>query len=148
MMMESMKIPKVAVNAFVVHKGQVLLCLRHSAPPAWTVPGGHMHSGETLEDATRREVKEETGVEVDDLRVIAVCNDVNTTDNTHYVNFFLLCQYCAGTVVNGEPEDLDRIEWYPIQNLPRPLFINIRRLLAKISLNELIALREPLVCDL
>jgi ADP-ribose pyrophosphatase YjhB (NUDIX family) len=58
--------PRVLVTTIVVCAARVLLCRRASAPAAgrWTLPGGFMESGETLEAAAARETSEETGVSV------------------------------------------------------------------------------------
>lgn len=59
-----MKQPMIAVGAIVWRGDQVLLIKRGKAPRKgeWSIPGGRIHWGETLEDAVRREVREETGV--------------------------------------------------------------------------------------
>jgi len=58
--------PEIGVGAVVVHDGR-LLVIRRARPPAagaWSVPGGHVEWGETLEAALVREVHEETGLTV------------------------------------------------------------------------------------
>jgi len=63
------------VRTLVVSDGQVLLVEHHDPHDDvtfWMPPGGGSEEGETLEDAARREVKEETGVEVKVLRQVPV----------------------------------------------------------------------------
>ncbi|MEO6954069.1 MAG: NUDIX hydrolase [Polyangia bacterium] len=57
--------PVVAVGVLLLHEGQVLLVQRAKPPQVgrWTVPGGKVELGETLEVAALRELKEETGIE-------------------------------------------------------------------------------------
>ncbi|TMK50098.1 MAG: NUDIX domain-containing protein [Actinobacteria bacterium] len=56
-----------AVGAIVLEKGEVLLVRRNHAPAMgqWSLPGGRVEWGETLREAVAREVREETGVEID-----------------------------------------------------------------------------------
>ena len=68
--------PQVLVTTIVASGDRVLLC-RRAGPPAagrWTLPGGFMESGETLEEAAARETYEETGVRIDsgEMRIYAV----------------------------------------------------------------------------
>ncbi|MDP2952307.1 MAG: NUDIX hydrolase [Chloroflexota bacterium] len=59
--------PVVAVGAAVVREGKVLLVERRNPPAAgrWSLPGGVVRLGETLAGATRREMREECGLEVE-----------------------------------------------------------------------------------
>ncbi|MGH9172982.1 MAG: NUDIX domain-containing protein, partial [Vicinamibacterales bacterium] len=59
--------PVVGVGAVIVLDGRVLLIKRAHEPRKgeWSLPGGRVELGETLADATRREIKEETGLDVD-----------------------------------------------------------------------------------
>jgi 8-oxo-dGTP diphosphatase len=61
--------PRLGVSVLVRHDGRVLLVKRGREPfkGFWSLPGGHVEGGETLAEAAAREVREETGVEVDGL---------------------------------------------------------------------------------
>ena len=60
--------PKITVGVgAVVFRGDDVLLIRRGKPPflgQWSIPGGALHHGEKLEDAVRREVREETGVDI------------------------------------------------------------------------------------
>ena len=60
-------IPVCAVGAIVLEKGEVLLVRRDHAPALgqWSLPGGRVEWGETLREAVAREVREETGIDID-----------------------------------------------------------------------------------
>jgi ADP-ribose pyrophosphatase YjhB (NUDIX family) len=78
---------EIAVGAIVLDVGPPLriLLVRRGKPPralAWTIPGGHLEPGETLAEAIRREVKEETSL---DVRVVEETEVVELTgEGFHY----------------------------------------------------------------
>ncbi len=66
--MPELQLFKIAVSAFVVQEGSVLLLKRRDdevfLPGVWEVPGGGMNEGETIEQGVMRETREEAGVEI------------------------------------------------------------------------------------
>lgn len=64
--------PQIAVGAVVLREGSLLMVKRGRAPAEglWTIPGGRVRHGEYLADAVRREVKEETGIDVEVGRLL------------------------------------------------------------------------------
>lgn len=61
-MSDSRKCPQLAASAAVFRDGKVLIARRGKPPHLWSLPGGRVEMGETLEQAAAREVLEETGV--------------------------------------------------------------------------------------
>jgi len=99
--------PRVAIGAVVMHDGRVLVVERGN-PPAqgvWALPGGSVELGETLAEATEREVLEETGIVVRAGAVVhafdAVVRDDDGRIRFHYVIVDLVCEYVSGEVVAG-----------------------------------------------
>lgn len=69
--MSEQKFPEPTVGVFIFNqRGELLLLRSHKWPGAYVVPGGHVELGERLEEAARREVREETGLEIRDLEFI------------------------------------------------------------------------------
>lgn len=68
---------RVGIAVFVFKEGTFLMQRRTGSHGAgsWSVPGGHLEFGESFEDTARREVKEETGVDIKNVRFGAVTND-------------------------------------------------------------------------
>jgi len=100
--MEMKKKPRIGVGVIVKNlEGQVLLGKRKNAHGAgcWSFPGGHLEFGEAIEDCARREVEEETGLEVKELRRVGFTNDIYEEEGLHYVTLFL-----EGVVYEGVPE--------------------------------------------
>ncbi len=70
----------VGVGVIIVNQqGEVLLgkrCGQHA--PYWSIPGGHMEAGESFEQAAQREILEETGLYINEMHVVALCNNLAT----------------------------------------------------------------------
>ena len=66
--------PRVGVGGIVVHDGKVLVVRRGHEPlkGRWSIPGGLVEVGESLQQAVRREIKEETGLDVEPLEMMGV----------------------------------------------------------------------------
>jgi len=93
--------PVVGVGGVVVRDGRVLLIRRGKEPlrGRWTVPGGTVELGETLQQALVREMREETGVEVEPLEVLTVFDRIEREGERivyHYVIVDYLCRWCSG----------------------------------------------------
>ncbi|MBW9141403.1 MAG: NUDIX hydrolase [Candidatus Aramenus sp.] len=88
--------PLVAVGGVVVSKGQVLLVKRAHPPNKglWAIPGGKVEFGETLEEAVKREIKEETGLEVKVSELMAVVQLIK--EGFHYVILDFVCEVTGG----------------------------------------------------
>lgn len=71
--------PIPAVGAFIVHGGRILLVKRAFEPGAgkWSVPGGAIELGETAEEAVKREVKEELGIGLRDLKLLDIYDSIS-----------------------------------------------------------------------
>jgi 8-oxo-dGTP diphosphatase len=108
--------PLVVVQAVVRGPAGVLLCLR-SDLRGWELPGGEPLPGEPPEAALQREVREETGVEVEPERHVGAY--VRTGFRPHRAEVWL-CRARAGEPTPS-PETL-RVAWFPAAALPDTLF--------------------------
>jgi len=115
--------PYASVAACVFKDNKVLL-IKRAKPPSqgrWSVPGGMIELGETLEDAARRELEEEGGIEIKTGRIFNVENlivpDGDGKVLFHYVVTYLTAYYRSGTIRPGSDE-LD-ICWAARDELPQ-----------------------------
>ncbi|KAL1807039.1 hypothetical protein ACET3Z_030107 [Daucus carota] len=120
--------PFVGIAVFVIKGKKVLIGRRLSSVGHNTffVPGGHLEFGESFEQCAVREVREETGLDVENIEFLEVGNSVivNEPEPAHIVCIFMRGALVDGDQVpeNVEPDKCDGWEWCDWENLPRPLF--------------------------
>lgn len=131
--------PKVGVGVFIFKDGQFLVQLRQGSHGAgsWAVPGGHLEFGEAFEATARREVKEETGLEIKNVRFGAVTNDYFADEHKHYVTIWVLSDWASGQAAIREPGKCQAQRWVDFSNLPEPLFLPFINLLDGQFLEEI-----------
>jgi 8-oxo-dGTP diphosphatase len=123
--------PGVGVGVFVLRGGKIVMLRRKGAHGAgnWSCPGGHLEFGETIFAAALREAREETGLEVNNPRFMAVTNDI-FEEGRHYITIFVATDYVAGEPKVIEDEFTTEIGWFDIDDMPQPLFLPTQNLLA------------------
>jgi nucleoside triphosphatase len=102
--------PEPTVGVFVFNpNGELLLLKSHKWPGQYVVPGGHIELGESIEDAVRRETKEETGLDVFDLEFILFQEfiyDPSFWKPRHFIFFDYACKTESTHVqLNDEAEE-------------------------------------------
>ncbi len=103
--------PIVGVGAVILDEGKVVLIRRRYEPLAgrWSLPGGAVDLGETLETSVAREMKEETGLDVEVGPVIEVFDRIIVDEDQrvryHYVLVDYLCWPTGGTLQAGSDVD-------------------------------------------
>jgi 8-oxo-dGTP diphosphatase len=116
------KRPLVGVGALIFDGGRILMAQRGKEPLKgwWSLPGGALEIGESLADAVRREVLEETGLEIEPLRVFEIferiIRDAEGAPEYHYVLIDYLCRVTGGVLRPGD--DVCRVEWMERSVLP------------------------------
>jgi 8-oxo-dGTP diphosphatase len=107
--------PYLAVSAAIFRDGRVLI-VRRARPPAhglYTLPGGGVELGETLEEAIIREVREETGLAIAPLALVgfreAIARDAAGRVERHFVILPFAARFIAGEIVLSE--ELAEAHW-------------------------------------
>ncbi len=93
------KFPGVAVDA-IIRKNHQLILVQRRYPPhkdKWALPGGFIELGERVEDAVRREMKEETNLDVKVERLFNVYSDPNRDPRGHMMTIVYLCSIMEGS---------------------------------------------------
>ncbi len=110
--------PIVGVGAIILRDGKILLEQRGNEPAKgqWTIPGGVVEVGESLETAVVRETKEETCLEVEVVGLIDVVDQVHRDDQKRIEYHFVIVDYLA-KVVGGDmhvASDAADLRWVPL----------------------------------
>lgn len=135
--------PIVGVSAVIVHAGRVLLVERAHEPlkGEWSVPGGALELGETLEQGMLREVLEETGLRVKPIRIADVIDRIARDEQGrvqyHYVLVDFLCHLsegqsadavvCTSDAVRARwaaPNELDGVRDFTVNVIRKALAMN------------------------
>jgi 8-oxo-dGTP diphosphatase len=118
------KRPKVGLGVIVIKNGKILMGKRKNAHGEgdWCYPGGHLEFGESWEQCARREVTEETGIKIKNIRFGTVTNDI-FKDDKHYITICMVADYASGKVELMEPDKCEKWKWFDWSKFPKPLFL-------------------------
>lgn len=117
----------VTTDAVIFRKGdsdhEILFIKRKNEPfkGQWAIPGGFVDEGEDLPDAARRELMEETGLEVEGLEQLGAFGKPGRDPRQHTVSV----AYVGFAKENAEAtgaDDADEAEWFPVDDLPELAF--------------------------
>ena len=105
--------PALTVDAVVVDSACGIVLVRRGHGPfqgRWALPGGFVEWGERCEVACVREVREETGLEVEPVALVGVYSSPGRDPRGHTVSAVYLCRPVAGTVAGGD--DASDARWF------------------------------------
>ena len=125
-----MNAPRVGVGVVITRGDEVLLLHRKNVhgEGTWSTPGGHLDFGETPEACAAREVFEETGLQVGNIRFICITNDV-FDESRHYITIWMRGEYQGGEARVAAEYESSEVAWFPREALPSPLFKSFQHLL-------------------
>lgn len=119
--------PQVGVGILVLKEGNILFGIRWGShgEGEWSVPGGKMELGESWEETAIRELKEETGIEIDSISFLCVANTTRYMEEDpkkHYIHIGLVAHWKAGDAIIREPDRCKGWKWFSPDDLPEPMF--------------------------
>lgn len=117
------KQPVVGVGAIIVCNGKILLEKRRSEPGKgkWSVPGGLVELGESAEHAVIREVKEESGLDVENPELIDVVDNIIFDENGEVKYHFVVLDYFV-RLRGGElraADDAEELKWVALDEVEK-----------------------------
>jgi 8-oxo-dGTP diphosphatase len=126
-----MKYPKITVDVIVVKNNHVALIRRKNSPFSkfWAIPGGFVNYGETVEQAAKREIKEEAGLVVDLEHLLGVFSDPSRDPRGHIISICFVGKYSGGKLTYGS--DACDCRWFHRNDLPKDLAFDHGKILKK-----------------
>ena len=114
----SYKNPKPTVDAFILGENSIVLVKRRNTPfeGMWALPGGFVECGETVEEATIREAKEETGLTIEIIRLLGVYSDPKRDPRGPTVGTVFICRRISGDL--KADTDAKEVKEFSLRDLP------------------------------
>ena len=109
--------PLIGLSALVISDDEILM-IRRGLPPyvgAWSLPGGKLNWGETIHDALRREVLEETGLTVRLGSLAGVVESIDPHGAFHYVILDYFAEVAGGDLRPGD--DVTDVQWVSLDRV-------------------------------
>lgn len=135
----SNKYPEVVAAAIIYNdNGEILLTRSSKWQDYWQIPGGHVELGETCVEALKREIKEETGLEIDNIKFCNLQDCVEPKEFERKVHFIFL-EYCArlaGGKMAEKNREMEDYKWLKPEAALKELKLNPY---TKISLEKYLA---------
>jgi nucleoside triphosphatase len=134
--------PEPTVGALIFNQASKLLLMKsHKWHDQYVVPGGHIELGETIEDALRREIMEETGLPIRDIEFVSlqesIFDEAFHEEGRHFIFIDFMCQTDANegeVVLNDEAQEYI---WVTVDEaLTLPMEPYTRRLLEKATSSD------------
>ena len=127
--MKQSKTPILAVDGVIVEKKSVLLVKRAIEPfkSYWCLPGGHVEYGETVEQAVKREMKEELGVSVKIKKLVGVYSKPKRDPRGHTVSIAFLLQKIRGRIHLSK--EAAEFSYFALNKLPKKIGFDHRQII-------------------
>ena len=116
--------PAVTVDAILVSKQNSVLLIERGREPFqgnWALPGGFIEMDEELETACLRELLEETGIKVGELRQFKTFGGVYR-DPRHRTISIIFYAFTETELIANAGDDAARAQWFPLDQLPELAF--------------------------
>jgi len=112
----------VGTGALIFNKeGKVLISERgmkaRNESGKWDFPGGSVEFGEKCEDAIKREIKEEFGIDIEIIELLEVVNHIIREEKQHWVSPSYIAKYISGNLRITEPDKIEEVKWVDISEI-------------------------------
>jgi 8-oxo-dGTP diphosphatase len=114
-------LPTTRISVVVITEEQKILLVRHRKGNRqyWVLPGGRLEYGETFQECAIRELKEETGLDIEVERFLFLSEAIAPDRSRHIVNIYLKAKIVGGTMRLGNEPVLAAVELVPFSELER-----------------------------
>ncbi|WP_152397781.1 NUDIX hydrolase [Paenibacillus cellulositrophicus] len=135
------KVIMVVAGAFVFDKENRVLMQKRSDNGQWGFPGGFMDLGESIQDTARREIYEETGLILKELKLFGIYSGPQydkTFSNGDQVSLVLIsfvCDQYSGELVESNEESIQN-KFYSLKELPEHIFTEHKMLIEDLLSNK------------
>jgi ADP-ribose pyrophosphatase YjhB (NUDIX family) len=117
-------------GVMIMKDNKILLGKRHDDPEKadselhgdgqWCIPGGKLDFKETFTKAVKREAKEETDIDVEEVELVSLCSDI--VEDAHFVTAGFISTKFHGEPKVMEPDEIVKWEWFDVNDLPTPMY--------------------------
>jgi len=120
-----------SVGAIITNADEKVLLLEHILRPAsgWGIPGGFLDAGEQPIDAVRRELREETGIELENLKMFHV-----RTLNRH-IEFLFRAE--SNDLAQVKSREIIGLDWFAVDKMPAEMSILQKRTVEEVLRGEI-----------
>lgn len=128
--------PIPSVGALILYDERILIVKRASPPSIgkWSIPGGVIEIGETAEEAVRREVREEVGIDIQDVELLDIYDSITRDENGRVRYHYLIVEYLArpSSLEIKHSEEVLEYRWVTLEEITRlDVTPSLRELLKK-----------------
>jgi len=130
------KSPILAVDGIILKDDKVLLTKREIYPfqGYWVLPGGHVEYGEKVEEAIKREMKEELGVSVKIKKLVGVYSEPKRDPRYHSVSVVFFLGKGKGKIRLSH--EASEFKYFSLNNLPKKIGFDHRKILNDFKRNR------------
>lgn len=119
----------VSADGVLIKNNQVLLIKRAIKPfmGSWVLPGGHLEQGETVREALKREVKEETHLDLESYKLMNVYSGIDRDPRERTISVAFLSKESSGEM-NGSREG-EELRWFSEEDLPEKIGFDHKKII-------------------
>jgi len=109
---------RIRIGVVLVKDGKILLIKqRKDDKEYWLVPGGGVDYGEKISVCAKREIKEETNLDIELKHFLFPYESININKGKHVLNFFFLAEILGGELELGKEENLVDLKFFEFEKL-------------------------------